>query len=106
MLVLIAARRRVRRDEHARIRPQARWWRMLELTNIDVEGSAAQMFAGERVRERLFVDDLATRDVDQHAPGLHGSEASGIEQAVRLRGPLASDHHELAFREIGVEISG
>src|SRR5215469_14117179 len=64
------------------------------------------MIALKRVREGLLVDDLASGDVDEHAPRLHRSKAMLVEETGRLRCPLAADHHEIALRQEPVEIRG
>ena len=77
---------------------------MLEFADIDVECDAAQMIAPERVSERLLVDDLAARDIDQDAAGFHQGKALGIEQPVGFRRPLTADHDKIAGGEKPVEI--
>ena len=65
--ILVAGARDMRRHQHPRIGPQPRRRRMLEFADIDVEHDAAQTIALQRVGERVFVDDLTARDIDQHA---------------------------------------
>src|SRR5215212_7834401 len=61
------------------------------------------MVAFERAEERVLIDDLAPRDVDQHAAALHRREAVLVEQASRLRGPLTANCDEIALRQKPVE---
>src|SRR3954451_2424491 len=79
MLVLIAAIRDMWRDQHPAIRPQPRHWRALELADIDIQRCAAQMVALQRAEECVLINDLAPRDVNQHAAALHRREAALIE---------------------------
>ncbi len=94
--LLVADAGDVRRDQHAGIGPQLTPRRVLELADIDVEGGAAQVVAGQRVGQGLFIDDLAAGDIDQHGPRLHGGKALRVEQAGRLGRPLAADGDEIA----------
>src|ERR1700747_3229874 len=64
------------------------------------------MTSFERVAEGVLVDDFAAGDVDEHAARLHQAKAAVVEETVRLRRPLAADHHEIAGREVAVEIIG
>src|SRR5215212_9280754 len=103
VLALIAAVRDMWRDQYPAIRPEKRHWRALELADIDIERRAAQMVAFERAEERVLIDDLAPRDVDQHAVGLHRREAVLVEQAGCVRGPLTAYCDEIALRQKPVE---
>src|SRR5262249_9009486 len=95
----------MRRDEHARIGPQLWPGRPLELTDIDVEGRAPEPIARERIDERVFVDNLPARHVDEHGPRLHGGEALGVESTGGLCRPLTSDRHEIARGQEAVKIA-
>src|SRR5215831_7359105 len=64
------------------------------------------MIARQRSGQRLLVDDLAARDVDEHAARLHQSETIGVEKAVRLGRPLAADDDKIAVRQKPVELCG
>src|SRR3954453_3312043 len=103
VLALIAAVRDMWRDQYSAIRPEPRCWRALELADIDVKHRAAQMIALERAEKSLLVDNLAPRDIDQHAAGLHRREAVLVEQAGRFRGPLTAYCDEIALRQKPVE---
>src|SRR5215213_377228 len=91
------------RDQYPAIRPEPRHWRALELADIDIQHRAAQMVALQRVEERVLIDDLAPRDVDQHAAALHRREAVLVEQASRFGGPLTAYCDEIALRQKPVE---
>ena len=56
--------------------------RVLELADIDVEHHAAQMLARERIGQRVLVDDLAARDIDQDAARLHHGKRSALNRWV------------------------
>jgi hypothetical protein len=71
---------------------------MLELADIDIEHGAAQVVAGQRVSQRVLIDDLAPSDVDEDAVRLHRGETVLVEQAVRFRRPLATDGDDIAVR--------
>src|SRR6202040_4126893 len=73
--------------------------RPLEFADIDIERRAAQVIALQRVEKGILVDDLATGDVDQHAAVLHRGKTGMVEQAHRLRRPLAADHDKIAVRQ-------
>src|SRR3954466_7349619 len=103
VLALIAAVRDMWRDQYPAIRPQPRCWRALEFADIDIQHRAAQMIALERAEKSLFVDNLAPRDIDQHAAALHRREAVLAEQAGRFRGPLTAYCDEIALRQKPVE---
>jgi MFS family permease len=77
--------------------------RPLEFADIDIERHAAQVIALQRVEKGILVDDLATGDVDQHAALLHRGKTGLVEQAHRLRRPLAADHDKIAVRQQPVE---
>src|SRR5215471_7033709 len=77
---------------------------MLEFADIDIEPDAAQVTAFERVHERVLVDDLAARDIDEHTSGLHCGKTVVIEQTGRLGRPLAADDDEIALRQKSIEI--
>src|ERR1700744_527584 len=62
------------------------------------------MIMRERVAQRLLVDDLAARDVDEHGARLHQRKAVLVEETGRLRRPMAADHHEIALRQEPVEL--
>src|SRR5579875_1671408 len=79
---------------------------MLELADIDIEHGTAQLLAREGLGQRLLVDDLAARDIDQHASGLHQGEPPGIEQPVGFGRPLAADHDKIALPQEPVEVGG
>src|SRR3954449_4963701 len=79
VLALIAAVRDMWRDQYPAIRPEPRHWRGLAFADIDIQRRAAQMVALERAEERVLIDDLAPRDVDQHAAALHRREAVLVE---------------------------
>src|ERR1700745_2935301 len=64
------------------------------------------MTSFERVAEGVLVDDFAAGDFYEDAARLHQAKAAVVEEAVRLRRPLAADHHEIAGREVAVEIIG
>src|SRR4051794_25162867 len=69
VLVLVAAVRDMGGDQYPVIRPELRHWRALELADIDIQHRAAQMVALQRAEECVLIDDLAPRDVNQHAAG-------------------------------------
>jgi len=79
---------------------------LLEFADIDIERNAAQAIALQRVGERILVDDLAAGDVDEHTARLHCGKAGFVEEPGRLRRPLATDHHDIAFRQKPIEIAG
>src|ERR1700756_4094821 len=62
------------------------------------------MLALERIDEGLLVDDLTAGDIDEHAPTLHGCKAILVEEAGRLRCPMAADHNKIALRQEPIEI--
>src|SRR5262249_62005106 len=78
----------------------------VELAHVDAEPGAAQMVALEGVGKRVLVHDLAARHVEDHAARFHCGETLRIEEPRGLGRPLAADDHEVAFREIAVEIGG
>src|ERR1700693_3435221 len=96
----------MRRDQYPRIGPQPRQRCVLEFADINIERGAAQMIAPERLGEGLLVDDLAPRDIDEHAPRLHRGKAVLVEETGCLRRPLAADHHEIALRQESIDIRG
>src|SRR5580700_2737257 len=106
MPVIVAGTRDVRRDQHLGVRPQPRRRQVLELPDIDIERRAAQTIALQRVDECVLIDDLAARDIDQHAPRLHRGKTVLVEEPGGLRRPLAADHNEIALRQKPVEIRG
>src|SRR5215470_8801709 len=77
---------------------------MLEFADIDIEPDAAQVTAFERVYECLLVDNLAARDIDEHAAVLHRGKTVLIEQTGRLGRPLAADDDEIALRQKSIEV--
>src|ERR1051325_1141880 len=79
---------------------------MLELADIDIERGATQMPPVERIGERILVDDLAARDVDENAALFHQRKALLVEEARCLRGPLAAHDDEIALRQHAVEFRG
>src|ERR1051325_2503307 len=79
---------------------------MLELADIDIERGAAQMAPVERIGERVLVDDLAARDVDEDAALSHQRKALLVEKARCLRRPLAAHDDEIALRQHAVEFRG
>src|SRR5439155_20866834 len=79
---------------------------MLELADIDIERDAAQPTLIERLGERVLIDDLAARDIDQDAALLHQREAVLVEEARRLRRPLTADRDDIGIRQKAVEIGG
>src|ERR1051325_3788807 len=79
---------------------------MFELADIHVERGTAQMTALQRIGESVFVDDLASRDVDEYAALLHRGETIVVEQARGFRCPLTADHDDIAARKEPVEIFG
>src|SRR3954463_8665111 len=81
VLALTAAIRDMWRDQYPAIRPEKRHWRALELADIDIQYRAAQMVALQSAEERVLIDDLAPRDVDQHAAAFHRRKAMLVEQA-------------------------
>src|SRR5215471_17394664 len=78
---------------------------MLEFADIDVEPDAAQVIALERAGERLLVDNLAARDIDEHASGLHRGKTVIVKQTRRLRRPLAANDYEIALRQKSIEVA-
>src|SRR3979411_3010350 len=79
---------------------------MLELADINIERDAAQTALIERLGERILVDDLAARDIDQDAALFHQRETVLVEEARRLRRPLAADRGDICIGEEAVEIRG
>src|SRR3954453_17492807 len=79
---------------------------MLELADIDIERDAAQAALIERLGERVLVDDLAARDIDQDAALFHQGETVLVEEPGRLRRPLAADRDDIGIRQKAVEIGG
>src|SRR6266550_1275389 len=79
---------------------------MLELADIDIERDAAQTALIERLGERVLVDDLAARDIDQDAALFHQRETVLVEEAGRLGRPLAADRDDIGIRQEAVEIVG
>src|SRR6516164_1693946 len=77
---------------------------MLEFSDINVEHDPAQTIALQRPGQSVFIHDLATGDIDEHAPRSHCSKTAFVEEAVRLRRPLAADHYKVAFTQKTVEI--
>src|SRR5215469_753459 len=77
---------------------------MLEFTGIYIKNRATQMIAPERVGESLLVDNFASGDVDDNAPGLHRGKAVLVEEKGCLRGQLTADHDEIALRQEAVDI--
>jgi hypothetical protein len=73
-----AKARAVRRDDDVRQRPV--WTRWLEWLVIeDVEHRAADLAAPQRLLERVVVDDLPARDVDDHRAGIEQRELCGAD---------------------------
>src|ERR1700693_3934308 len=62
------------------------------------------MTAIESVGEGLSVDDLAPRDMDEHASRPHQREAIPVEEPGGFRRPLAADHDKVARRQKPIEI--
>src|SRR5438105_4547294 len=60
----------------------------------------------ERIGERVLIDDLAARHIDKDAALLHQREARLVEEARRLRRPLAAHDDEIALRQQAVELRG
>jgi hypothetical protein len=104
MPILVSGARDMRRDQHPWIGPEPRHGCVLEFTDIDIERSASYVIAAKRVDEGFLVDDLAPRDVDEHAPRLHRGKAVYVKETGRLRRPLAADHNKIAFRQEPIEI--
>src|SRR3954452_21949960 len=79
---------------------------MLELADIDIERDAAHAALIERLGERVLVDDLAARDIDQDAALFHQREPVLVEYPRRLRRPLAADRDDIGIWQKAVEIGG
>lgn len=83
MPILVSGARDMRRDQHPRIGPEPRHGCVLEFTDIDIERSASYVIAAKRINEGFLVDDLAPRDVDEHAPRLHRGKAVFVKETGR-----------------------
>src|SRR5712691_7991036 len=96
----------MRRDEDALIVPEATIGFVFELTHVHVEGHAPQRACRKGGDQRLFVDDLAPRDVHEDRAWLHGGKSLRTDQPGRLRCPLTADHHAIALLEERMQTLG
>src|ERR1700722_6553140 len=58
----------------------------------DIERGTPKPSLGERHVQRLLIDDLSPRDVDQNRASLHEGELFGADQAACFGGQGAGDH--------------
>src|SRR5688572_18525301 len=106
MLRQVSAAGDVRSDENALVVPEATIGFVFELAHIDVEGHPSQRSRRKGGDQRFFVDDFTPRDVDQDGAWLHRGKGLPTDQLGRLRGPLTTDHHGIAFPEERAEMRG
>ena len=106
MEVHVGLARDVRRDEHARVVPQAAVGVAFEFPAIDVERGPTDLAIGQPLLQRGLVDDLSPGHVDHHRTGLHRGDRRAIDQAFRLCRQLAADSDEVALAQQRVQTVG
>jgi hypothetical protein len=74
----------MRRGDDIRARGEARRRHLVRRT-ADVHGAAAEMARHERGLERLLVDQVAARDVDEIGAALHLREGTSVHKLLGLR---------------------